>query len=517
MRRQLQLRRRTKKLLKVKKLNTRQMLKFCWSLLAVVFFISVNACKPAEEKPDDSETPVVEDVETYITYANKSMLFKNVPVSFNTKPNMDVERTIWLDASTVFQEIDGFGVAITGSTCYNLLHMSKENRTELLKESFDPEEGAGYSYIRISIGCSDFSLEEYTCCDTPGIENFAIHELDKRDLFPVLKEILAINPTLKILGSPWTCPRWMKVNNLTDLQPYNSWTSGQLNPAYYQDYATYFVRFIQEMNNEGFNIDAVTIQNEPLNRGNSASLYMTWQEQADFIKNALGPKFKEAGITTRIVIYDHNYNYDNIVDQKNYPVKIYQDAEAAQYIDGAAFHAYGGDKSEMLNVHNVAPGKNLYFTEMSIGSWNYSFDGDLMWSMREIGIGTLNNYGKSVIVWNYLLDENGAPNRPGGCTTCYGAIEISSKDYTTLDKKSHYYLIAHLSKVILPGARRIATNGFTQNGLYLTAVENQDGTYGVVLQNDTDLAIKLVIDDETHSFPLTIAPKSVVSCKWDKS
>jgi glucosylceramidase len=308
----------------------------------------------------------------------------------------------------------------------------------------------------------------------------------------------------------------MKVNNLSELKSYNSWTSGQLNPAYYQDYATYFVKFIQAMATEGFHIEAVTIQNEPLNRGNSASLYMTWQEQAAFIKNALGPKFQAAGITSKIWVFDHNYDYDKISDQLSYPLKIYADPDAAKYIDGAAYHAYGGNKSELLNVHNAKPDKNLYFTEMSIGSWNYSFDGDLMWSMREIGIGTLNNYGKAVMVWNFMLDEKGAPNRPGGCTTCYGAVDIHTKDYATLDRKSHFYMIGHLSKAISPQAVRIGTTGMRASGLYFTAVENIDGTYGIVMQNDNTMPQKVIIDDNKHSFTYTLPAKSLVSARWKK-
>ena len=155
--------------------------------------------------------------------------------------------TIKIDPSVTYQQIDGFGAAFTGSTCYNLMKMPADKRSELLKETFDPVNGMGFSYIRISIGCSDFSLSEYTYCDTPGIENFAIQEEEKKYIFPILKEILAINPKVRIMASPWTAPRWMKVNNLNDLQPYNSWTSGQLNPAYYQDYATYFVKYIKAM------------------------------------------------------------------------------------------------------------------------------------------------------------------------------------------------------------------------------------------------------------------------------
>lgn len=486
------------------------------TLFLFFIFCSLSSCKPSGDNPPDVPPVTKGDVDVYVTSANQSMLFEHIPVKFNTRPNMAIATTITLNPSVRFQQIDGFGAAITGSTCYNLLRMSQENRAKLLTETFDTISGDGYSYIRISIGASDFSLDEYTWWDIPGIENFRMHEYDRRDLIPVLKEILAINPKIKILASPWSCPKWMKVNDLTHLQPYDHWTSGQLNPQYYQDYATYFVKFIQEMNKEGIPITSITIQNEPLNRGNSMSLYMTWKEQADFIRTALGPKFEEAGIHTKIMVFDHNYNYDNISDQMSYPVKIYGIPDAAKYVDGAAYHAYGGDKSEMMNVHNAAPAKNLYFTEMSIGTWNYSFDGDLIWSMRELGIGTLNNYCKAVIVWNFVLDEKGAPNRPGGCNTCYGAVEISSSDYATLNRKTHFYVIAHLSKVIAPGATRIETTGYKTAGLYMTAVENKDGTYGVVMLNENDTSLKITVEDGSHSFPYTIPGKSIASFRWKK-
>ena len=172
-------------------------------------------------------------------------------------------------------------------------------------------------------------------------------------MIPILKEILAINPSLKIMGSPWTAPKWMKVDNLTDLNPYDSWTGGQLNPDYYAAYATYFVKWIQAFKAQGIDIYSITPQNEPLNRGNSASMYMSWEEERDFIRTALGPQFVANGIKTKIYVFDHNYNYDNIASQQSYPTNIYADADAAQYIAGAAFHDYGGDRSELLNVHNA--------------------------------------------------------------------------------------------------------------------------------------------------------------------
>src|SRR5690606_2924064 len=223
------------------------------------------------------------------------------------------------------QTMDGFGAAITGSTCFNLLKMDKQDRAKFLEETFSDPKGIGMSYIRIAIGCSDFSLSEYTCWDTLGARNFALQDEELNYILPILKEILAINPNVKIIGSPWTSPKWMKVNNLTDLQPHDSWTDGQLNPKYYQDYGTYFVKWIQAFEQQGIHIDAITPQNEPLNRGNSASLYMSWQEQQAFIKEGLGPKLQAAGLKTKIYAFDHNYNYDNIDSQNDYPINIYND------------------------------------------------------------------------------------------------------------------------------------------------------------------------------------------------
>ena len=135
-----------------------------------------------------------------------------------------------MDDRQHYQTMDGFGAAITYSTAYNLMKMTPADRHNFLEETYSLSKGWGYSYARISIGCSDFSSTEYTCCDTPGLENFRLHEDETKYVIPILKEILAINPQLKIIGSPWTCPRWMKVKDLETLEPYNSWTDGYIHP-----------------------------------------------------------------------------------------------------------------------------------------------------------------------------------------------------------------------------------------------------------------------------------------------
>ncbi|CEA15100.1 glucosylceramidase precursor [Fermentimonas caenicola] len=488
-------------------------------ILLVLALCSCSSCEKTIPDNSNGEEPELPkgDVTIYVTTNNRSQDFKKQAADFSSKSNMS-PTTIKLNPAERFQTMDGFGAAITGSTAFNLMKMTKENRTKFLKETFSPTEGMGQSYVRISIGCSDFSLSEYSLCDTPGIENFGLTSEETDYVIPVLKEILAINPDLKIMGSPWTPPQWMKVNNLTDLQPFNSWTSGQLNPAYYDDYATYFVKWIQAMNQNGIKIYSVTPQNEPLNRGNSASLYMGWEEQFEFVQNHLVPQFKAASLSTKIYLFDHNYNYDNMADQNGYPMKIYDAGIDSEVVAGAAYHNYGGDKAELLKVQSRYPDRELVFTETSIGTWNdgRNLQVRLIDDMREVALGTVNNGCKAVIVWNLMLDTERGPNREGGCQTCYGAVDIDISDFSTITRNSHYYIIGHLSSVVKPGAVRIGTTGFSDPGFIHSAFENTDGTYAVVLLNSTSASKSITLDDGKQHFTYEVPANSVISYKWNK-
>ena len=465
--------------------------------------------------PDVPDTPAASgDVRVLTTTSNRSKDLAESWLSFSKTDNMSPS-TVRLLPNEEFQTMDGFGAAITGSTCYNLMQMKPEDRKDFLKLTFSPENGYGFSYVRIAIGCSDFSLSEFTCCDKEGIENFALTSEDTKYIIPVLKEILEINPSLKIMGTPWTAPRWMKVNNLTDLKPHNSWISGQLNPKYYADYGEYFVKWIKAMADNGIKIYSVTPQNEPLNRGNSASMYMGWEEERDFVKNGLGPALKKAGLDTKVYAFDHNYNYDNIASQKSYPTKIYADPDAKQYLAGAAYHNYGGNPDELTVVHNATPGMDLVFTETSIGTWNdgRNLGTRLVDDMEQVALGTVNRWAKGVIVWNLMLDEDKDPNRPGGCQTCYGAVDIN-RDYTTLTRNSHYYIIAHMSSVVQPDAVRIGTSGYTTRGLTYTAFKNPDGSLAVVMSNANNNDVSLTLDDGNHHFRVTVPGRSAMSLAW---
>ena len=344
-----------------------------------------------------------------------------------------------------------------------------------------------------------------------------MHPLDEQYLFPVLDEIFAINPDVQIIASPWSAPLWMKVGE-DGRTPHNQWFAGHLGEAYYQDYAKYFVRWIQEMERRGYPIMAVTLQNEPLNRGNSMSTYMSWQEQSNFIKWAIGPAFAAADLKTKVLVFDHNYSYDGNSGQQDYPVHIFEDPEAGRYVQGSAWHNYGGNVSVLDGVHARFPDKEIYFTEASIGTWNYSFEDCLINDFRDVFLGTLGRWGKGVTLWNLMLDYQGKPFRPRGCSTCYGAVSIDASDYSlnSVVRNSHYYDVAHCSKVLQPGAVRLGTSGYSAAGLTYQLYRNPDGSYAALILNETGSDALLNFVTDNYAVACRIPARAVQSVTWSE-
>ncbi len=443
-------------------------------------------------------------VKAYTSTADKQLLMKEVEAAdISHAGNQAVEITI--TPATRYQRMEGFGPAITGSSAYNLLQMRADERERILRDAFHPTEGLGYNYVRVSIGCSDFSLQEFSWCDREGLENFGVHEEDQNNLFPILREILAINPEVKIIAAPWSAPLWMKINRYSD-KPYNKWAGGKLNPDYYEEYALYLTMWVQEMERNGFKIESITPQNEPLHDGNSASTYMSWEQQRNFIKNYLGPTFEQAGLTTKIWIYDHNFDVTDFV--KN----IYNDKECSKYVEGSAWHAYGGSSSALAEVHSADPSKSIYFTEQSIGTWCPNFGDNLMWHIREVCLGTIKHHCRAIVLWNFMLDANRGPNRPGGCTTCYGFVDCdNSYAYNRLTYRSHWYVIGHLSKVIQRNAYRIKSS---TSAIQNAAFENPDGSLSAVLLNDSDKEKQVIVRSPKGDFVITMPARSVTSLIW---
>jgi glucosylceramidase len=406
--------------------------------------------------------------EWWLTNTDKSALLENQKALSPVAQNQSLP-TILVDETELFQTMDGFGYALTGGSAILINAMTPKTRSALLNELFGNRENElAISYLRISIGASDLSDRVFTYNDLPAgetdpkMKKFSI-DPEQKDLIPVLKEILKINPSIKIMGSPWTPPVWMKTNK-------NS-KGGSLLPEFYDAYALYFVKYIQAMKAEGIRIDAITIQNEPLHPGNNPSLLMPAAEQAAFIKKSLGPAFRKAGLETKIIIYDHNAN------RIDYPLEILNDAEARQYVDGSAFHLYEGGIEALSKVHDAYPDKNLYFTEQWVGAPG-NFAGDFNWHVQNLIIGASRNWCKTVIEWNLAADPKQDPHTEGGCTACLGAVTIDENQVT---RNPAYYIIGVASKFVPTGSVRIESN--LLENLPNVAFKTPEGKIVVILLN----------------------------------
>ncbi len=479
--------------------------KFITGIIIAVGFLSVNSHCSKNKGTGGGDTPpvvppVTSGMSSWITKGDRSALLQKqsgllaFSTTTNANPTLDVDSTI------SYQTVDGFGYTLTGGSAYLINHLSAAQKSSLLQELFGTGDNSiGISYLRVSIGASDLSTEVFSYNDLPvgqtdiSLVNFSLSK-DTVDVIPVLKEILLINPNIKILGSPWSPPVWMKDNG-------NS-MGGSLQTQYYNVYANYFVKYIQAMKARGITIDAITPQNEPQHGGNNPSMVMSALQQADFIKNNLGPAFQTAGLATKIIVWDHN------CDNPAYPITILNDAAAKAFVDGSAFHLYNGDISALSTVHAAHPDKNLYFTEQWTGA-NGSFDGDLKWHVKNVIIGSMRNWSKVALEWNLANDGGYNPHTPGGCTECKGAITLDG----AINRNVGYYIIAHASKFVPPGSVRIESNNAA--GIFNVAFRIPDGRKIMIAVNDGTVAVNFNIRYKGKIAVASLAAGAVATYMWD--
>jgi glucosylceramidase len=461
------------------KLNLNYSIKVLFFAIAIFTQLKCSSSNDATDPVPPPVTPpvtppvVTNDVDFWLTKGDQSVLLakQNVTLGFSTTPN--INQNIEVSESQKFQTVDGFGYTLTGGSADVINQLTASKKSALLQELFGSGENSiGISYLRISIGASDLNAAPFTYDDLPAgdtdldLAKFSLDK-DRAGVIALLKEILAINPKILILATPWSAPIWMKDND--------SFKGGKLQTKYYDVYAKYFVKYIQQMKAEGITIDAVTPQNEPLHDGNNPSMYMSAADQAIFIKNNLGPAFKTAGLKVKIIAYDHN------CDNPNYPKAILADADAYPFVDGSAFHLYAGDISALTNVYNSYPAKSVYFTEQWTSSTG-SFNGDLKWHLRNVVIGSMRNWSRNALEWNLANNAGFGPHTDGGCTMCKGALTVNSSE--SFQRNVAYYIIAHASKFVPAGSVRIGSN--TSGNLQNVAFITPSGSKVLIVENDGD-------------------------------
>jgi len=459
-------------------------------LTAMVVPHSVNAAGPT--------------VSVVMTTGDQTNLLAQQPSATFATDSGSNPLTITVNPSTKYQTMDGWGASITDSSAYLMWNsLSTSARASLMNDLFNKSTGIGLSFLRQPMGASDLSASGIYSYDDgaadPNLNNFSINH-DTTYIIPILKQAFSINPSIKIMDTPWSPPGWMKTSG--------SMVGGNMQTQYYSSLAAYFVKTIQAYQAQGLPIYALSVQNEPLYIPAAyPGMGMPATEERDFIKNFLGPALANAGLTPKVMVYDHNW------DQPTYPTTIFSDASASAYVAGVAWHCYAGDVSAELTVHNQYPNKDTWETECSGGSWAPVFASNLQWDTENLVILNARNWGKAGVTWNMALDPNGGPNGGDGCTTCRGVVTINESTGTYVHEVE-YYALGQASKFVDSGAYRIDSNTFGNASIEDVAFQNPDSSMVVLALNNATTAQTFKVLWNGQSFSYTLPVGAVVTFKW---
>jgi glucosylceramidase len=438
-------------------------------------------------------------IEGWLTHDANTLLQPMQPMAFSRSVPQDGLPTIEIDAGRTFQPIEGFGFSLTGGSGYLLAGLAAAERAALLQELFGPTEASlGLSCLRLSIGASDLGRKDFTYWGLrrgevdPDLARFNLAGGDQ-EVVPMLQEILAINPAVKIIAAPWSAPPWMKTNG--------RYIAGSLKPEYYSAYARYFVKYLQAMRDHGIHVSAVTPQNEPQNPRNEPSMVMSAAEQAEFIKGHLGPELRKAALETDILCWDHN------CDGIDFPLAVLGDQDARAFIAGVAWHLYNGSPQAMSYVHAQYPDKKVYFTEQWVSA-REEFMGALRWHTKYVVIGALRNWSRTAMEWNLASDPETSVHSRLGAVGALGGITIGP----TIKRNPGYYLMAHSAKFIRPGSVRVHSSEVDR--LPNVACQTPDSRIVMVVLNDADCVRRFRVQHQGAYATLELAAGDVATLRW---
>jgi glucosylceramidase len=472
------------------------------------------------------QSPKNEAVRIYLSKVNTSntgmekALEKQTDIIFSWDNKNSTLPIIDINPGNLYQEMDGFGASFTEASAY-LIHekLTLTNREKVLLDLFSKDKGIGISMLRQPIGASDHVLAPYTFDDVNFLDTTLSHfNISHDTLFkiPVIKQAISIVPgRIKISCATWSPPAWMKQNN-SILGKSNN-IIGRLRPDCYNAYANYIVRFIDEYEKRGIPIYATSMQNEPDHASDIwPAMKMSSEEQANLIKNYLGPKLENKNV--KIWCWDHNFNTDQYPDGL-FVKNIFNDASVSKYVAGSAWHWYSDGFPKVLNtINNLYPNKEIHFTEGSGGEWNpvKKWHDGFMELMRYM-VNLPRASCKSIVLWNIALNEQNGPDyyyrQAGSQSTCRGLITINQNTGQVI-YNADYYAMGHLSKFVDPGARRIYTNQW-DGEIENVAFKNPDGSVVLVACNRTKESRTFQVSCNGKKFDYTLTPETAATFVWE--
>ena len=451
-------------------------------------------------------------VSIVVTTDDQTMQLTPQPsASFSTASGSS--NVVYLDETQVYQPIEGFGAATTDSATYLLKEVAQPAQlSQAMNNLFTRQgNGIGLSFLRNPMGASDIARSVYSFDDNianggaadPTLTNFSIAH-DMKDIIPLIMQAKLLNPQIKIMANPWSPPGWMKTSN--------SMIGGSLLPTMYTSFANYFVDYIQAYAAAGINIDYISLQNEPLYvptnypgmcmPATSTSTDCTSQtnQQTALFQYVL-PALSTAGLSTKVLVYDHNW------DRPDYPENVLSNQNLSQ-IAGVAWHGYASTPGAMTPIQNMFSSVGTYETEHS-GLITNSDQTRL--DFEEI-TQCMRNWARAYVKWSLALDENNGPHT-GGCSTCTPIVTVNSTS-GNITYGSEYYTMGNFSKYVLPGANRIYSSNAA--GIVTAAFVNPapDNSRILVAFNDSSQTQTFQVQWGTQSFTYTLPSLAGATFTW---
>ncbi|MFV0606558.1 MAG: glycoside hydrolase family 30 protein [Niabella sp.] len=419
---------------------------------------------------------------------------------------LETDVCVFVDPAKTFQTFVGIGGALTDAAAETFYKLPKAAQDSFINALYNPEKGIGYTLGRTNMNSCDFSSNSYTYVadNDSTLKTFNI-EPDRKFKLPFIKEaIKTTGGNLSLYISPWSPPAWMKTNS-------NMLQGGKLKKEFYKPWADYYVKYINELVKEGIPVWGLSVQNEPMATQRWESCIYTAEDEADFIKNALGPALQKAKLDKKkLIIWDHNR--DLIYQRASTTLR---DPDVAKYVWGIGFHWYetwtGSDMmfNNLKRTAEAFPDKNLIFTEGC--KEKFSMDSIHNWSLGErYGMSMINDFNAGTVGWtdwNVLLDETGGPNHVGNL--CFAPVHGNTKTGELIFTNAYYY-IGHFSKFIKPGAKRIIAST-NRTDLLSTAFINTDGKVAVVVMNKGSNTINYHLWVSGKAVPVISLPHSIAT------
>ncbi|EWM18493.1 RICIN domain-containing protein [Kutzneria sp. 744] len=430
----------------------------------------------------------------WLTTPDRSnLLTQKASVPFGTPGSGAV---ITVDPNTTYQSMVGFGASLTDSAAWNIYNSPARN--SIMTALFSPTSGAGLDWLRQPLGASDFSRNFYSYDDgsaDPGLSRFSVSH-DQSYILPLVTQAKQLNPATSVMVVPWSAPGWMKTNN--------NLVGGSLSTNYESTFADYLVKSVQAYQSAGVPVQYLAVQNEPQNQpGGYPGMLMDAAQQSRII-NTLAPKLSAAGLGTKILAWDHNWNLPS------YPEQVF--AATGNNTVGSAWHCYLGDPSAQSAVHDQYPNKDIFFTECSGTESGNTFADSLLWQGRNLAVGATRNWARSVSLWNMALDNNHGPVI-GSCGNCMGLVTVNGGSVTY---NADYYVLGHLAKFVKPGAVRINSTAQNQGGIENVAFRNPDGSIALVAVNSGGTQ-NFQVSYGGQSFGYSMPAGSMATFTWNGS